>query len=149
MELIKQLSAATCNHDISTSELQKNIPYHIKNAARTTTNFGHSIVVTLKDDSNSRFRVFLQNRYFHVFTYEGINDINKKITNCLSRKLRENWTVCSFVNVCLIIGVCVCVRVFCVCVRACFVCVCMCACFVCVYVCVLCVCVCVCRCYEL
>jgi len=48
------------------------------NAVRITTNFGHLIVVTLKNDSNIMFRVFLQNTYFHVFTDEDINDTNKE-----------------------------------------------------------------------
>lgn len=64
MELIERFLAATCNQAISTSELQKNIPYHIKNAVGTTTNFRNSIVITLKDDSNNTFKVFLPNRYF-------------------------------------------------------------------------------------
>jgi hypothetical protein len=48
------------------------------NAVRITTNFRHSIVVTLKDDSSITFRVFLPNRFFHVSTYEDINDTNKE-----------------------------------------------------------------------
>jgi hypothetical protein len=78
MELIERFSAATCNQAISTSELQKYIPYHIKNAVRTTTNFGNSMVITLKDDFNNTFKVFSPKRYFYVFTDEHINNTNKE-----------------------------------------------------------------------
>jgi len=45
---------------------------------RTNSNFGNSIVIKLRDDSNNTFKVFLPNRYFYVFTDEHINNINKE-----------------------------------------------------------------------
>jgi len=48
------------------------------NAGRTTTKFGQSIVIKIKDNSNNTFRVFLSKIYFNVFTDEDINDINKE-----------------------------------------------------------------------
>jgi len=73
--LIKRFSAATCNHAISTSELQKNIPYHIKNAVRNITNFGHSILVTLKDDSNNTFECLYGT---DILTDEDVNEISEE-----------------------------------------------------------------------
>ena len=35
-------------------------------------------MITIKDDSNNTFRVFLSKIYFNVFTDEDINDINKE-----------------------------------------------------------------------
>jgi len=48
------------------------------NAVRNTTKFGQSIAITIKDDSNNTFRVFLSKIYLIVLTDEGINDINKE-----------------------------------------------------------------------
>ena len=78
MEPIKRFSATTCNLAISISEIQKNKPYPVTNAVRTTTKFGQSIVITIKDDSNNTFQAFLSKIYFNVFTDEDINDIKKK-----------------------------------------------------------------------
>ena len=35
-------------------------------------------MITIKDDSNNTFRVFLSKIYFNVFTDEDINDINNE-----------------------------------------------------------------------
>jgi len=78
MEYNKRFSATTCNHAINISEIQKNKPYPIMNAVRNTTKFGQSIAITIKDDSNNTFRVFLSKIYLIVLTDEGINDINKE-----------------------------------------------------------------------
>ena len=50
--------------------------YHIMNAVRSTTTFGQSLMVTMKDDTNKTVRVFLPKRYIHVFTDEDINSTN-------------------------------------------------------------------------
>jgi hypothetical protein len=77
MELARHFAVVTFKRTVSTSELQRDKQYRITNAVQVNTKYGQSIVVTVEDEGNTAYRVYLLKRYFSVFSDKEIQEINE------------------------------------------------------------------------
>jgi hypothetical protein len=75
MELTQRFRALTCKKIVRIGELQDNHPYIITQAAKKSTKFGYTILLTLRD-SDDLYGVFLPKTYLSAFTEHDIEQIN-------------------------------------------------------------------------
>jgi hypothetical protein len=75
MELTQRFRSVTCNKFLSIGQLQEKHPYIITQAAKKSTKFGESILLTLRD-SDDLVSVYLPKIYLSAFTEHDIEQIN-------------------------------------------------------------------------
>jgi hypothetical protein len=79
MDLAQKFEATCSTNVISIGDLDKGLKYPILLAARVTTKYGLSIVLTLRDDDKATaVKVFLPRRYYSMFSDTDIEDINSQ-----------------------------------------------------------------------
>jgi hypothetical protein len=79
MDLAQKFEATPATDVIRINSLDIGLKYPILLAARVTTRYGPSIVLTLRDDEESTVtKVFLPNRYYSLFSYADIGAINSQ-----------------------------------------------------------------------
>jgi hypothetical protein len=79
MDLAQKFEASSSTNAVSINSLDVGLKYPILLAARVTTKFGPSIVLTLRDDEVSTVvKVFLPGRYYSLFSESDIEDINSQ-----------------------------------------------------------------------
>jgi hypothetical protein len=79
MDLAQTFEASCSTNAVSINSLDVGLKYSILLAARVTTKFGPSIVLTLRDDEvSTAVKVFLPGRYYSLFSESDIEDINSQ-----------------------------------------------------------------------
>jgi hypothetical protein len=79
MDLAQKFEAVGSTNVISIDKLDVGLEYPILLAARVTTRYGPSIVLTLRDDEvNTAVKAFLPSRYYSIFTDTDIEDVNSQ-----------------------------------------------------------------------
>jgi hypothetical protein len=75
MELTQRFRSVTCKKFVRIGQLQEKRPYIMTQAAKKSTKFGETILLTLRD-SDDLYSVFLPKRYLSAFTEHDIEQIN-------------------------------------------------------------------------
>jgi hypothetical protein len=79
MHLAHKFETASATHVLSIDQLDVGLKYPIMLAAKSKTRYGPSIVLTLRDDEESKVvKVFLPSRFYSLFSDADIEVINSQ-----------------------------------------------------------------------
>jgi hypothetical protein len=78
MELSAKFKMTSSCRTVGVSFLKMDIPYPIQRAKKIQTRYGETILLTLKESTQTSVKVFLPKRYGDLFTDDDIKSVNEK-----------------------------------------------------------------------
>jgi hypothetical protein len=78
MDLSAKFKMTSSCRTVGVSSLKMDIPYPIERAEKIETRYGETILLTLKESTQTFVKVFLPKRYGDLFTDDDIKSINEK-----------------------------------------------------------------------